>query len=184
MKRKVTILFADLRDFSILVEKLPATQVISHLNQFLSLMIDIILEHKGTLDKFLGDGLMAEFGAPMDDPHQEKHAVEAAIAMQKALTHLNHNFSHNNLPTLQMVIGIHTGQAIMDYIGSPKHQEYTAIGDAVNIASRIEAAAKLQHIPILISETTLLPINFPTKEVAPIHLKNKSNVIKLFSVQY
>lgn len=182
--RKVTILFADIREFSKLAEKLPPEQVVSQLNTFLSAMIDVIFEKDGTLDKFIGDGLMVEFGAPLDDPEQEKHAVETALGMQKTLRLLNEQFISQNFPSMQMVIGIHTGFAILGNIGSEKRTEYTAIGDTVNVAAHIEAAAKQLNVPILISETTLSPIRhlFQVQELGPVAFKGRSQPIEVFSI--
>lgn len=182
--RKVTILFADIREFSKLAEKLPPKKVVSQLNMFLSAMIDVIFEKDGTLDKFIGDGLMVEFGAPLDDSEQEKHAIETAIGMQKALARLNQQFLFQNIPPMEMVIGIHTGFAILGNIGSEKRTEYTAIGDTVNVAAHIEEAAKQLNAPILISETTLSAVRhlFQTKGLGPVSFKGRSQPIEVFSV--
>lgn len=185
-KKKVTVLFSDIRHFSELAEKLSPEQVVSVLNEFLSTMIDVIFERNGTLDKFIGDGLMIEFGAPLEDPEQEKHAVETAIAMQKALHKLNESFVERNLPEMEMVIGIHSGPAILGNIGSEKRMEYTAIGDTVNTTSRIEEAAKKMETPILISETTWMPIRdlFQSQDLGELQLRGKTQAIKVYSIKY
>lgn len=185
-KRKITVLFADIRHFSKLAESLPPEKVVAHLNEFLSIMIDVIFDKNGTLDKFIGDGLMIEFGAPLDDPNQEKHAIETAIAMQRALAKLNLDFEKRSQPRMEMVIGIHTGPAILGNIGSEKRMEYTAIGDTVNTASRIENAAKKLETPILVSETTWNPISdqFKGKDLGPLQLKGKTDPIKVFSIEF
>ena len=153
-RRKITVLFSDIRHFTKLSEELPPEQVVSLLNEYFGAMLDVIFEYNGTLDKFLGDGIMVEFGAPLDDPNQEKHAVMTAIAMQKELKELNAKWKSENKPTIEMGIGIHTGLAIVGNIGSEKRLDYTAVGDTVNVASRLEQATKTLQKPILISETT------------------------------
>ncbi len=152
-RRKVTVLFAKIHEFTHLTESLRPEQTVSMLNEYFESMIEVIFANHGTLDKFIGDGLMVEFGAPVEDDLQERHAIETAIAMQKELAKLNAHWTQVHYPTLQMGIGIHTGHAIMGNIGSIKRMEYTAIGDTVNIAARLQQATKLMNHPLLVSET-------------------------------
>jgi adenylate cyclase len=166
-RRKITVLFSDIRQFTQLSEELPPEQVVSLLNTYFKSMLDIIFHYQGTLDKFLGDGIMVEFGAPLDDSLQEKHAVQAAIAMHKELGRLNAKWKSENHPIIDMGIGIHTGLAVVGNIGSEKRIDYTAIGDTVNVASRLEQATKQLKTPILISETTYLAVK---EEIQAIHL--------------
>ncbi|NGX38322.1 MAG: Adenylate cyclase 2, partial [Chlamydiae bacterium] len=107
-RRKVTLLFSDIRQFTLLAEKLPPEEVVHLLNQYFEQMIEVIFSHSGTLDKFIGDGVMAEFGAPLDDEFQEEHAIRAAIAMQKALMLLSKKCEAEGKPRSQMGIGVHT----------------------------------------------------------------------------
>jgi adenylate cyclase len=184
-RRKITVLFSDIRDFTRLAEKLPPEEVVSILNEFLDKMLNVIFERNGTLDKFLGDGLMVEFGAPLDDEKQETHAVETAIQMQRALAELNRKWESLGRPQLEMGVGIHTGQAVVGNIGSEKRLEYTAIGDTVNVASRLEHATKEIHVPILVSEAThsALSKQFKTKSLGPISLPGRETPIGVFSVE-
>lgn len=153
-RRKVTVLFSDIRGFTRLSGGMSPEQVVGLLNEYFERMIEIIFQHQGTLDKFIGDGLMAVFGAPLEDRDQERHAVLAAIEMQAALVELNERWRLNRQVQLATGVGINTGVAIVGNIGSSQRMEYTAIGDTVNLASRLEALTKTVGAPILISETT------------------------------
>lgn len=184
-RRKITVLFSDIRQFSQLAERLPPEQVVALLNEYFEAMIDVIFKYQGTLDKFLGDGLMVEFGAPLDDSIQEKHAVQAAIEMQKELKKLLNRWQKEGKPWIEMGIGIHTGFAIVGNIGSEKRVEYTAIGDAVNVASRIEQATKLLKKSILISETTYQAIKneFKTASLGPLTFAGRKEAISLYAIE-
>jgi adenylate cyclase len=133
-ERDVTVMFCDLVGFTTMCEALTPVQSAALLNAFLTRMTDVVFEHEGTLDKFLGDALLAVFGAPFDQPDHPLKAVESALAMRKALADLNTQLDQK----LQMRISINTGTALTGDIGSPKRREFTVLGDVVNIASRIE----------------------------------------------
>lgn len=181
-RRKITVLFSDIRQFTHLAESLPPEQVVTLLNEYFKVMLDIIFEHKGTLDKFIGDGLMVEFGAPLDDEIQEKNAVTAAIAMQKALEKLNTTWKQ---PAIQIGIGIHTGFAVVGNVGSEKRMDYTAIGDTVNIASRLEQMTKSTKRHILISEDTYQAVKeeFPAESLGPITLPGREEPIRVYAIE-
>jgi len=133
-ERDVTVMFCDLVGFTAMCEPLTPIQVASLLNAFLTRMTDVVFEHEGTLDKFLGDALLAVFGAPFDQPDHPLKAVEAALAMRRALADLNLQLDQK----LEMRIAISTGIALTGDIGSPRRREFTVLGDVVNTASRIE----------------------------------------------
>lgn len=174
-KRKITILFSDIRGFTYISEKISPEEVVSLLNEYLSAMLDVIFENNGTLDKFIGDGLMVEFGAPLEDAEQEIHAVKTAIEMQQALQKLNAKWKKEGRPSLEMGIGLHTGLAVVGNIGSEKRMEYTAVGDPVNVASRLEQATKEYKTPILMSEATMQGLHgkYPTEPLGPVLLPGR-----------
>lgn len=183
-RRKITLLFSDIRKFTKLAEKLDPENVVSLLNEYFATMVDIIFKNRGTLDKFLGDGMMIEFGVPIDDDLQEYHAVKTALEMQQALKEMCDKWEKEGKPRIEIGIGIHTGIAIVGNIGSEKRIEYTAIGDTVNVAARIEQQTKEYKTPILISETTVQAIDkdFKFKKIGPVQLRGRTDPIVIYSL--
>ena len=180
----ITVLFADIRGFTALSEHEKPEKVVSLLNRYFSAMSDIIFDHGGTLDKYIGDGLMALFGAPSASPADAMNAVKAAVAMQKRLQPLNVELAVDGFAEVFMGIGLHTGEATIGYIGTEKRSEYTAIGDTVNLASRLESNAAGGQI--LMSEATatasgnLIPVN-PRE---PLTVKNRVQPVNVFEVRW
>ncbi len=166
--RELTVLFSDIRGFTTLAETMPSDAVVRLLNDYLSAMVDVIFAAGGTLDKFMGDGIMAYFGAPMQQPDHADRALWCALHMQEALVTFNAGRSGDGQPDLKIGIGLHSGQVIVGDIGSPRRREYTAIGDVVNVASRLESMTKQLGHSILVSETTRAQITGPVRfEAAP-----------------
>jgi adenylate cyclase len=149
--REVSVLFADLRDFTAIAERLEGRQVVALLNDFHAHMVSTIFAFGGTLDKYLGDGVMVYFGAPVAEADHAARAVRCALAMQEALTRLN---DARTAPPLRMGIGVHTGTVVVGDIGAPERREYTIIGHAVNVASRLQELTKSKGVSILVSEAT------------------------------
>jgi adenylate cyclase len=152
-RRRISVLFSDIRGFSKISEKLAPEKVVQLLNDYFELMVEVVFRNHGTLDKFMGDGLMAIFGAPENDPYQEENALKAAIEMQQELAKLQIRWEAEGI-RICIGVGIHSGPAIVGTIGSSRRMEYTAIGDTVNVASRLQTATKELGANILISEHT------------------------------
>jgi adenylate cyclase len=184
-RRKVTVVFADIRGFTALSEGTEPEQVVLALNSYFDRMIDAVFRNKGYLNKFIGDGLMAVFGAPVEDPHQEQHAVQAALDMYAEVEKLQDSFRTLGAQGLRVAIGVNTGMAVVGNIGSEQKMEYTAIGDAVNTASRLEAAAKSGDLPIVVSEYTYVAVRnlFEFERIGEVELKGKADKVAAYTVR-
>jgi adenylate cyclase len=151
---EVTVLFADIRGFTTLSEKLPPAAVVTLLNEYFAEMVDAIFAHRGMLDKFIGDAVMAVFGAPKASPTHAADALRAAAAMLDRLEGLNARRAARGEPPIKIGIGLHSGPVLLGRIGSERRMEYTAIGDAVNVASRLEGLTKERGVPLLLTRET------------------------------
>lgn len=181
-KQRITIMFSDIRGFTSMAEQMAPEQVVELLNEYLSKMSEIIMTWNGTLDKFMGDAIMALYGAPIMNPDDALRAVTTAVEMQRAIGAINGRRQAAGLTTIQMGIGLNTGDTVVGNIGSDVRLEYTAIGDTVNVASRLCSNAKGGQI--LISEATYLEIveMVEVKVLDPIKVKGKAEPIKIFEV--
>ena len=184
MLQTITILFADIRGFTRISEHAPPEKIVQLLNRYFSAMTDIIFAHGGTLDKYLGDGLMALFGAPTVTPKDAANALSAAVAMQRRMLTINDELREEGFPEIGIGIGLHTGEVTVGYIGSERRSEYTAIGDTVNTASRLESNAKGGEI--LVSEVTANAAQSRYKLVPrdAISVKNREQPVPLFEVEW
>jgi len=180
----ITVLFADIRGFTSISENENPEKVVGLLNHYFTAMTEIIFEHGGTLDKYIGDGLMALFGAPTATPDDAKNALNAAVAMQKRLVTLKAELAEQGFDRIAIGIGLHTGVATIGYIGSERRSEYTAIGDTVNLASRLESNTVGGQI--LISEATARAAGniFPMIRREPLTVKNRKQPVDLFEVKW
>jgi adenylate cyclase len=178
----ITVLFADIRGFTSISEHANPEKVVQLLNQYFSAMTEIIFEHGGTLDKYIGDELMALFGAPTATLDDAKNAVNAAVAMQRRMPALNAQLAADGFQEIAIGVGLHTGVATVGYIGSEKRSEYTAIGDTVNLASRLQSSS--QRGQILVSEATSRAAGdiFPMTKREPLIVKNRVQAVELFEV--
>jgi adenylate cyclase len=185
VNQTVTVLFADIRGFTRLSEHAAPEKVVHLLNRYFTTLSEVVLKHGGTVDKFIGDGVMALFGAPQTTPDDAAGAIAAAIEMQKGMKDLSAEVAATGVGEVSIGIGLHTGEATVGYIGSERRSEYTAIGDTVNVASRLESRAKPGEI--LVSEETMkaagpMPCIFVPLD--PIRVKNREQPVKIFEVDW
>jgi len=179
--RQITILFSDIRGFTTLSEKRTPQQVVELLNRYFTLQVEVVFRHGGSLDKFIGDCIMAFWGAPLDDPEHAHHAVEAALEMAEVLQRFKHELGEADAD-FDVGIGIHTGPAVVGLIGSEQRREYTAIGDTVNLGSRIEGLTKGVS-RILVSRETMEACGdaFEFNSYGSFKVKGREQEVELFA---
>ncbi|MBK8765944.1 MAG: adenylate/guanylate cyclase domain-containing protein [Burkholderiaceae bacterium] len=153
--RELTILFVDIRGFTRIAETMPPERLREYINAFLTGMTEVVHRYGGTVDKYIGDAVMAFWGAPLDDAQHADHAVAAALSMLEEVQRLNRGFEEKGLPLMRVGIGINTGEVRVGDMGSRLRRTYTVIGDAVNLASRFEALTKHYDAAIIVGETTV-----------------------------
>ena len=181
-KRDVTVLFSDIRGFTALSEKMAPNEMATLLTDYFTEMVDCVFRNEGTLDKFIGDAVMAQWGAPIGTPEDPDKAMNAAIEMMAELEKLNKQWKAEGRPELEIGIGINHGEAFAGNIGSERRLEYTVIGDVVNTASRLCSAAGAGEILISDDMKKVLSKKPKLKEVPPMELKNKSQPVKVYKV--
>jgi class 3 adenylate cyclase len=152
--RDVSVLFADLRDFTTIGEQMPGAGVVALLNEVHEALVSAIFEHGGTLDKYMGDGIMCYFGAPLEQPDHARRALDCAAAMQAALAALNTQRTRRGDVPLRLGIGVHSGSVVLGDIGAARRREFTVIGHTVNIAARLEQLTKELGVAVLTSAET------------------------------
>lgn len=179
-----TILFSDIRSFSTLSQRLAPASIVEMLNEYFNEMVDIVLQHCGHLDKFIGDALMAVFNVPKVQRHAELHAVQTALDMLRALDRINGKRAQRGLDPLRIGIGINTGPVIAGSIGHRRRLEYTVIGDAVNLASRIESQTKVAGHSLLVSESTYRAVraHVIAHALPPVRLKGRAELVTMFAI--
>lgn len=184
-RRTMTVLFSDVRGFTAMSEKASPEQVVGQLNEYFSRMVQVLFEHHGTLDKFVGDMVMGLFGAPLDDPDHADHAVQAALAMTRALDDLNAEWRAAGRPELDIGIGISTGDMVAGNIGSETIMSYTVIGDTVNLGARLESLNKEYGTRIIISEATRAALEgrYDTRPLGDVIVKGKSQPVAIYEVK-
>jgi len=180
----ITVLFADIRGFTRISEHASPEKIVHLLNKYFSAMTDIIFAHGGTLDKYLGDGLMALFGAPTATPKDAGNALSAAVAMQRRMMSINEELRAEGFAEIGVGMGLHTGEVTVGYIGSERRSEYTAIGDTVNTASRLESNALGGQILISDATAKAAHTRYQLKPRDPISVKNRQQPVPLFEVEW
>lgn len=183
-RRELSILFSDIQGFTSLSEKMGPEELVSMLNEYLTQMTNIVFENKGTLDKYIGDAIMAFWGAPVDDQDHAYHACATALQMKKEMERIHERFLREKNIDLNIRIGINTGEVIVGNVGSNVRFDYTVIGDHVNLASRLEGANKQYHSWIMVSENTYQPVHdrFEFRELDIIQVKGKLKPIKVYEL--
>lgn len=181
-KARLTVLFSDIRGFTAISEQLLPEELGKLMNLYLGAMTKLIGAQRGTLDKYIGDAIMAFWGAPVQDQDHARHAVEAALAMQTHLPALNSELTQRGWPALVIGIGINSGWMTVGDMGSPVRQSYTVMGDAVNLASRLEGVTKQYGVGIIIGEETreLLQNQFLLREIDYIRVKGRHEPLRIY----
>jgi adenylate cyclase len=180
----VSILFSDVRGFTTLAEALGPRETVSLLNEYFAEMVDVVFRHGGILDKYIGDAIMALFGAPFDKPGDADNAVAVANGMMRTLRTLNAKRGIRGAASIDIGVGIATGEVVVGNIGSPSRMEYTAIGDSVNLASRLEGANKYYGTKVLVDEATLRAMKTTTtvREIDLLRVKGKDRPVAVYEV--
>lgn len=180
--RPLCVMFLDIRNFTTFSEKLPPQEVVRYLNTLFAFMIDCVTQHGGMINKFLGDGFMAIFGAPFADG---KECARAIAAAQQILTELNQKVLNGELPATRVGIGLHQGPALVGTIGSHKRKEFTVIGDTVNVAARIEQLCKQHQAQLLVSQCVLAELPAPPTQmerIGEVTLRGKEAPLLLYKL--
>jgi len=183
-KKILTVLFSDIRGFTSISERLTPEELVEHLNIYLQSMTDIIIKYYGTLDKYIGDAVMAFWGAPIEMDDHALKACKASLEMMEALQEMNKKWEMENKPTLEIGIGINTGDMIVGNMGSAARMDYTLMGDNVNLGSRLEGTNKFYKTGIIISEFTYQYVkdDVIARELDLIRVKGKALPVKIFEL--
>jgi adenylate cyclase len=184
-RRDLTILFSDIRGFTTISEGSEPEQVVEMLNEYLTRMVEILLAHGGTLDKFIGDAVMGFWNAPTADPEHARHAVACALEMIEETARIRERWEKEGKASIRIGIGVNTGDAVVGNIGAEKVFSYTVIGDAVNLASRLEGKNKDYGTEIIISEFTKARIGeeFELVYLDDVKVKGKEKAVRIFEVK-
>ena len=182
-RREISILFSDIRGFTGMSENLAPEEVVRRLNIYFKAMVEVVFELDGTLDKYVGDAIMAFFGAPKDDPDHAEKACRCALNMKRELTKVNERLESEGIPPMKIGIGINTGVVVVGNIGSERRMDYTVIGDSVNLASRLESMNKEFGTTIIISEFTHAKApGFVVKDLGSVRVKGKQETVRIYEL--
>lgn len=184
-RREMTVLFSDIRGFTTVTEKGNPEELVAQLNEYFSRMVETVFRHKGTVDKFVGDMVMALFGAPLDDVDHAEHAVQAAIDMVRELGELNKSWAARGMAQLDIGVGVNSGEMIAGNIGSSAIMSYTVIGDNVNLGSRLESLNKEYKTRIIISDATRSRLTnlYDLRPLGNVTVKGKSKAVAIYELK-
>ena len=182
--RVATVLFSDIRRFTSLAEALTARATVKMLNEYFTAMVDVVFRYGGILDKYIGDAIMAVFGAPLSTPEDADNAVKVANEMLRALNALNRLRETQGLLAIDIGIGLATGEVLAGSVGSAKRMEYTVIGDSVNLASRLESATKAYGVKVLVADSTVATLREPhrLRRIDQIRVKGKLKPTEVYEL--
>ena len=184
-KERLTILFSDIRNFTTVSETMQPEQLTRFLNAYLSRMTRVIFEHEGVIDKYIGDAIMAFWGAPLPNLQHAQDAIVSALEMIETLHEFNAQNEEISLPAINIGIGVNTGEVTVGNMGSEKRFDYTVMGDSVNLASRLEGLTKIYRVNIIIGEQTYKEIkasDFLIRELDRVQVKGKKNAVTIYEV--
>jgi adenylate cyclase len=183
-RRRTTVLFSDIRGFTSMSEKMPPEDVVTFLREYLTVMTEAVFKHGGTVDKYIGDAIMALYNVPLEAPDHALRAVRTALEFQERVRPLAERFAARHGGRLACGVGIHTGDAVVGTIGSEQRLEYTAIGDTINLGSRLEGLTKEFSVPIIISEATYAEVreHFGARDLGEVTVKGKVIPVKIYAV--
>lgn len=183
-RKEITVFFSDIRDFTSISEKLKAEELAGLLNEYLSVMTGIVLKHKGVVDKFIGDAVMAFWGAPLAQPKHAERACDTSLEMLEALRELNKGFKEKGLPELRIGIGLNTGNAVIGNLGSYDRFDYTAIGDNINLGSRLEGLTKEYGVEVIVSGSTQEKVKdlYVFRKLDLVKVKGKKKPVEIYEL--
>ena len=183
--RTVSVLMSDLRGFTSMAERLPPEHVSRTMNEYFTAMVDVILAHRGMVQDFIGDGILAVFGAPLDDTEHASHAVETALGMEAALRGLNERWQAEGRAPLAMGAAVHTGPVFAGNVGAPRKKKYAVLGDTVNTAARIEGLNRELGTTVLVSGATLAAVGdrAVARDRGAVMVKGKAEPVQVFELQ-
>ncbi|MDT8318256.1 MAG: adenylate/guanylate cyclase domain-containing protein [bacterium] len=183
-KKVLSVLFSDIRGFTNISEQMTPEMLVHFLNEYLTVMTDIVFDHDGVLDKYMGDAIMAMYGAPLEQKDHPVRACKTALDMMKALKHLHKSWEKQGLPKIDIGLGISTGPMVVGNMGSERRFDYTVMGDTVNLGSRLEAINKMYGTNIIISEGTYSAVRdfFICRELDAVRVKGKDRPVKIYEL--
>jgi adenylate cyclase len=179
--KELTVLFSDVRNFTTISEGLDPEELTALMNEYLTPMTGLIFRHRGTIDKYMGDAIMAFWGAPLDDPDHARNALKAAMAMLAELRNIQKRFQEKGWPPIRIGIGLSTGKMSVGNMGSEFRQAYTVMGDAVNLGSRLEGLTKEYGVELIVSEVTAQAVpEYQYRELDRVRVKGKDQPVTIY----